>query len=510
MTAKYNRVFIVAGAQVLPGPPPGAAFLAGVCESIDIDYEILDLNIFIYQLFGEHIWKDLYEYATILKLDQENLNEKFNYVTTVIEKAVDVIEKYQPDLIAVSMLSFQQRQWCKFLFKEIKKRLKVDIIAGGPGIGNSAGETFGKELVNNDIIDYYVVGEGDYVFKDFLLNKDKAKYVNSKKSLVLSELFVPQIDNLDVDIFPSYKRIDFESYRNIDFSRKFITVTGSRGCVRRCTFCDVGVIWKKFRYRSGKHIANELVRHYNITKVTDFFFSDSLINGSLKQLTDFMSELIKLRKEQNLPKFTYSGQWIIRPKIHHKESFYELLKESGCRYLECGVESGSDRVRDHMGKKFSNEDIEYHYEMSTKYGIENLMYIFTGYPTETKEDFQDTLNLISKLQKYQISEALNHISGGKLYALLEGTPLWNMKDQLRIQHLDSKNKGDYDFNVNNWYSLSNPELDIKEKVKRWVLFTKQRLELYYINNRKDIEFQLTELELNKKIYKELTKEETTE
>ena len=72
MTAKYNRVFIVAGAQVLPGPPPGAAFLAGVCESVDIDYEILDLNIFIYQLVGEHIWKDLYEYATILKLDQEN------------------------------------------------------------------------------------------------------------------------------------------------------------------------------------------------------------------------------------------------------------------------------------------------------------------------------------------------------------------------------------------------------------------------------------------------------
>lgn len=510
MTPKYNRVMLVSGAQVVPSPPPGAAFLAGVCESIDVDYEILDLNIFIYQQLGEKLWKDLYEYTSILKLDYENLKEKFNYVTTTIEKAVDVIELYQPDLIAISILSFHQHQWCTLLLKEIKKRLNVDTIVGGPGVGNSSTrQTFGRKLVDNNLVDYYVVGEGDYVFKDFLLNKNKAKYVNSKKSLMLSELTVPQIDDLNVDIFPSYKKIDFEIYNSIPMSQKFITVTGSRGCVRRCTFCDVGAIWKKFRYRSGKHIADELVNHYHTTKITDFFFSDSLINGSLKQLTDFTQELIKLREEQKLPKFTYGGQWIVRPTIHHKESFYKLLQESGCRYLECGVESGSNSVRDHMGKKFSNDDIDYHFKMSSKFGIENLMYIFTGYPTETKKDFQDTIDLLTRLQKYRINGTLNHVSPGKIYALLEGTPIWNMQDQLKIQQLSSESKGDYDLNVNNWYSLLNPELDIKERVKRWALLTKHKLKKYYSTNTLNIEHHIIELELNKKAYNLLKNKEET-
>ena len=54
---------------------------------------------------------------------------------------------------------------------------------------------------------------------------------------------------------------------------------------------------------------------------------------------------------------TWVGQYITRPKQQIPQGYYELLKQSGAEGLTIGIESGSDRVRDHMKKKFSTEDI---------------------------------------------------------------------------------------------------------------------------------------------------------
>ena len=56
--------------------------------------------------------------------------------------------------------------------------------------------------------------------------------------------------------------------------------------VRKCDFCDVQSIWPKYRYRSGENIALEMKVQNNKYGTKKFLFTDSLLNGSVKQLED--------------------------------------------------------------------------------------------------------------------------------------------------------------------------------------------------------------------------------
>ena len=58
--------------------------------------------------------------------------------------------------------------------------------------------------------------------------------------------------------------------------------------------------------------------------------------------------------------------------------------------LSLGVESVVERVRNKLGKNFCNEDIDWHLEMAQKYNVRIILMIITGYPTETKEDWEYT------------------------------------------------------------------------------------------------------------------------
>lgn len=505
--SKYKNVLIITSGLIsVDRPPPGAAFIAGVCEHNNINYNFLDFNIF----FRNNVNPELTEkiYVARSEKDLENLElanpgalfELDNVLNLMVEK----IKSYQPDLIAATVFSVMQHLLAKRLFEKIKTSLDIEIIVGGPGVsagyGNKSlvgqeknGRSFGKFLLQNNLVDYYVMGEGDVVLDEFF----KGNFVLGLNDKTTDyETWAPQIDNLDFLALPSYDKINFEDYVNPGNPTRTVTITASRGCVRRCTFCDVGAIWKKFRFRSGKNVVKEIVQNYQKHKVTDYFFSDSLLNGSLKQLNDLTAGLVELQNTvPGLEKIKYSGQFIIRPKAQHPEKMFKLLKESGCKQIQIGIESGSERVREHLGKKFSNEDIDWHLEMCSKYKIENFLLMFTGYPTETLQDHRDTLDMLARYQKYLIDDTIIGISLDSPLVILPDTPLSNMSTELGI-HLYNNEYG------NLWTSDANPELTIKERFLRYAETTKLVMKLRY--NRfpttlTTMEYQIHDLlKLNKK------------
>ncbi len=151
-----------------------------------------------------------------------------------------------------------------------------------------------------------------------------------------------QIDDLDSQLWPDY------SYYNLsDYENKELGIVGSRGCVRNCTFCDVAKTSPKYRYRSGKNIAQEIIKHYETHGVTDFYFNDSLVNGSYKAFNDMCNALINYKFENPI---SWSGQYIIRPKSSTPKDHFQMLQASGCKMLFTGIESGCDRVRFELGK----------------------------------------------------------------------------------------------------------------------------------------------------------------
>ena len=73
-----------------------------------------------------------------------------------------------------------------------------------------------------------------------------------------------------------------------------------------------------------------------------------LHGAKLSQISSFIEALSK-----RLPNtISYYGEYIARPKGQTTPEDYDLMKQAGCKHVIVGVESGSENVRNHMGKKF--------------------------------------------------------------------------------------------------------------------------------------------------------------
>lgn len=451
-------------------PTASLAFLAGVCEHINIEYECASINAEMLRILDRQQFQSLYE---SIKLGTED--SWLPKINPAINELVTTIKKFNPDVLLVSFFSFMQINLGKHFLNLIRQNMPdIEILAGGPGIYSetAAGKTNGSILCDQGIIDYYVLGEGDEILPAFLLGERELLGLNSRGKKF--ESWVPQIDELDKKyILPSYKKINFSLYHSLEANQKRVmTITTSRGCVRACTFCDISKSWPKFRFRSGTSVADEIVKHWQDTGISNFYISDSLINGSLKTFKEFNLAMIQLKQHHpGLKNFSYNGQFIVRDSKSHNEEFFANMAAAGCESLAIGVETGSDRLRAEMNKKFTLEDLDWHMAMCQKYKIQNSLLMFVGHVKETSDDFQQTLDLLDRYQKYIIDDTIIGINHSGIYDLIPGTPDWDHREETGIVITN-------DTRIN-WTNVNNPSLTIKERILRDLAFRKHAAKLRY-------------------------------
>jgi len=452
-------------------PTAALAFMAGVCEKANVEYACTSVNS-VFLTHGKHVYQDVYNFV---KSGESNLSDAMR---SVIIEIADTVLEFSPDIIAVSVFSFMQFEICKAVLRELRKRnSNVCIIGGGVGLQSMSEKniTFGRTLLDLDLFNFYVLGEGDEVLLKFINGDRLNDGVNSKNSF--NETWVPQIDNLDeMYIIPSYKQIDFTPYHNLEFKEKgVINLSTSRGCVRRCSFCDIAGTWPKFRYRSGSNVAQEVVQHFLDVGISSFNIVDSLINGSLKSFNEFNLEMIKLKETYpGLTNFSYNGMFIIRNKKQHTEEFFKNMSDAGCDSLLIGIETGSDRLREVLNKKFTNEDLDWHMQMCQKFKIRNILLFFVGHPAESESDYNDTLLMLHRYQKYLLDNTIVGINFHGLFSLLPNTPDWDRQLELEVAP-EMISKSYY----LNWKTTNPNGLSVKTRILRDLLFRKTAIELRY-------------------------------
>jgi radical SAM superfamily enzyme YgiQ (UPF0313 family) len=448
-------------------PPAIFSILGACCNTVGCDYDLFDLNLCLYQTLAENdaieLINDLRSGEFRSLANQENFDLVYN-------KLVNKIEEFAPDFLAISVFTYMSHFSTKYILDKLNSSPRsYKIIIGGLGISSvfshgSLYKIFADFCFDNKLIDYYIVGEGEIAFMELLKGNVFYPGINNKNNI--------QITDLNDLPLPTYEKINPSNYYYANEPE--VSVTGSRGCVRDCTFCDVNHYWNKYVYKSGKRMAQELFIIWKETGVTKFNFTDSLINGSISSFREFNSELITLKKQYPDFKSKYQGQFICRPIGQLKNSDYEQMAEAGVHTLIVGIESFSDNVRSHMRKKFSNEDIDYHFELCARYNIKNVLLILSGYPTETIHDHQLNLEYLKKYQIYALSRiiySLNIEPGGLILNPNSGVPLNYMEEELGIQYLNHSS------NDTDWISLKNPSLTKKERLRRAVevLYTAYQL-----------------------------------
>ena len=114
---------------------------------------------------------------------------------------------------------------------------------------------------------------------------------------------------------------------------------------------------------------------------------------------------------------------------HPKDLSDELIEVMSrstkiCRHLHLPVQSGSSRILQKMNRRYTKEQ---YLELTEKIrkavpGISLTTDIIVGFPGETEEDFQETLDLVRKVR---YDSAFTFI-----YSRRTGTPAANMEDQV--------------------------------------------------------------------------------
>ena len=331
--------------------------------------------------------KTIFTYSKRLEYTKEFI-DFYNKYEYVFLNWIDFIKEKNPKWLGLSLMSLHSENVAIKLSQLVREHLPhIKIVWGGPGAGSP-----GFRYKKIKLIDHYIYGDGEESLIELLKGNLSYSGIDSIKP--------NQVSSMDNLLVPNYDDINWDEYENSDYmvTQNLIYVTGSRGCVKRCNFCDVYLQWPEYQYRSGKHIAKEIIELKQKYNRKTFKFTDSLVNGSMKSFNELLYELIEIRK--NDTDLNWHSQWIIRTKSKNPEKdveHFRLIKESGCGFLEIGLESSVERIRFQMNKKITDEDVWWCLELLNKFQISHVLLMIVGYPTETEEDHQSTLNFIQKL-----------------------------------------------------------------------------------------------------------------
>ena len=334
--------------------------------------------------------------------------------------------EFNPKIIGLSVFTYTCQPATKFLSFIIKKLSPhTKIILGGAGLTNNlvGVSKFAEYLLQKKIIDFYIRGDGENSLYNYLtLDDTEIAGINGNAWTELTNSDLAQLP------IPNYDDYDFTVYGENDTI--LMPILGSRGCVRNCSFCDIHAHWTKFSWRSGQHIFEEMIALSKKYDIHYFKFQDSLINGNLKEYR----VLMKLISAHNATcpankKLTWGSFFIIRPSNQFTEEDWRLTASGGAVYLAVGIETFSDVGRFHLGKKFTNADIEFSLQMAKKYNFQLALLFLVGYITETEADIDFAVKWYEEHTEYKDMILINL---GTPLGILEGTSLKKNFDNLKL------------------------------------------------------------------------------
>ena len=219
------------------------------------------------------------------------------------------------------------------------------------------------------------------------------------------------------------------------------------GCDKFCTYCIVPYTRGKQRSRLPEDIINEVK-----DLVKDGYMEVTLlgqnVNAYGKDLDiDYnMANLLRDVAKTNIPRvrFMTSHPWDFTDDMIDVIAKYDNIMP----YVHLPIQSGSSRILKLMGRRYTKEEyIELFNKIKDRVpNVSITTDIIVGFPGETEEDFNDTLDIVEKL-KYDLAYTF-------IYSKREGTPAAIMEDdtsdEVKKQRLYRLNERiNYYANLNN-------------------------------------------------------------
>ncbi len=298
----------------------------------------------------------------------------------------------------------------------------VPLVWGGPHPS-----VLGEQTLADDNVDMVVVGEGDETFLELvkalehktplngilgLMYKDGTQTVNTgcRPLLDVETLLPTPWELLDVEDY-----IHRDAYLS-DLNRVLDIGQTSRGCPFKCGFCSSASIrqrrWRPMSVEKSLEMIEDGIRRFDLD---GFWLRDDEFYINRKRARRIFEGII----ERALDVGFYTAGTRVDVFIKSSNEEIETMKRAGAHTLKFGAESGSQRILDLMNKGITPEQTLEANIKCMEFDIAPTYGLMIGYPTETFDEINKTIDLGLRLKR---ENPKAHTETINQYTATPGTP----------------------------------------------------------------------------------------
>jgi anaerobic magnesium-protoporphyrin IX monomethyl ester cyclase len=282
--------------------------------------------------------------------------------------------------------------------------------------------------------DYVLIGEGEETLIeliDQLSAKDETHFesilglayqspssnlqssiLNRQSSVVNHSPRRPDISNLDALPFPAWDLVDVEKYRAIWLDRHgyfSMNMVTTRGCPFHCNWCAKPIWGQRYHSRSPENVAAEMKWLKEVYHPDHIWFADDILGLKPGWLSRFADALYA--QGSQIP-----FKCLSRSDLLIRAGEVDALARAGAQTVWMGAESGSQKILDAMDKGTRVEQIHEAARRLKRAGIRVGFFLQFGYPGETREDIEKTIQLVREGDPDDIGISVSYpLPGTKFY-----------------------------------------------------------------------------------------------
>ena len=404
-------------------PPLGIGYLATYLKEHGVSAAVWDCNIDTYLRFRmdrEALWE---MDAAVFWFTPEDVAEVFNHEADIVTRRI--IEADTP------YVGFSLTMEGICFAKLVTDRLRRDapekiILMGGPGVAFPEY----RNLFPRGSVDLFVVGAGEEALRLILTHgiqpdgrgtgqlPDSLKIWRDRPDdpdypLCLSHPLEP-----DQFEHPTFEGYDLTKYRG----RDHIALIMGRGCFRSCAFCSDKPDQGAYHAFDFEKLMQAIAFYKERFWIGGITYNDLILNGDPKHLDRYCDVLI-----ENQVELVWDGQATAHRVMNKRPWLYEKMARSGCTDMTFGLESFSNEVLAVMRKGYTDDVAVESLKMTRAAGMTTGINLICGFPGETEEQFQFTLDSLERHREH-----IDRVTSLSICAVMPGSPLWTEHEKFGI------------------------------------------------------------------------------
>lgn len=347
-----------------------------------------------------------------------------NLFLPLFESALQEIVAQAPQVVGISLNYRSQTIPVMALASMIRKALPRAFIVVGGGLISFFEQQWEALAPLHHLVDGWVPFEGEKPLLDLIRALREGRDLDEVPGLMLFHgspavpRYRPPGPPPSLEELPP-PRFDGLPLRDYLAPEPILPILASRGCYwGRCAFCSHGHLYRQqYRSESAAAVLDTMRELSRTCGANAFYFVDEALPPHV------IVELAASVAGAGLS-FRWYGE--ARFERYFTAERLQQLANGGCRMLMFGLESGVPRVLELMDKGIDPERAAEILRGCAAAGIRTFVMFFTGFPTETREEAERTVDFVR-----QNRAQITHACGGQ-FVLEPQSPVFRERERFAI------------------------------------------------------------------------------